>query len=73
MEPWWNLASGPARTTPEPIWAETSKLSAVGEKVGNLILTSLLGPSRVAAGGQKDGLVFGALSKAGPTESMAHF
>ena len=28
----WNLASGPPRTTPEPIWAETPKLSAVGEK-----------------------------------------
>ena len=23
VEPWWNLASGPPRTTPEPIWAET--------------------------------------------------
>ena len=37
VEPWWNpggtlnLASGPPRTTPEPIWAETPKLSAVGE------------------------------------------
>ena len=27
----WNLASGPPRTTPEPIWTETPKLSAVGE------------------------------------------
>ena len=32
MEPSWNLTSGPPRTTPEPIWAETPKLSAVGEK-----------------------------------------
>ena len=43
MEAWWNfggtlaqpsrnLTSGPPRTTPEPIWAETPKLSAVGEK-----------------------------------------
>ena len=28
----WNLASGPPRTTPEPIWAETPKFSAVEEK-----------------------------------------
>ena len=27
VEPWWNLSSGSARTTPEPIWAETPKLS----------------------------------------------
>ena len=33
MEPWWNLTSGLPRTTPEPIWAETPKLSAVGEKL----------------------------------------
>ena len=32
MEPSWNLTSRPPRTTPEPIWAETPKLSAVGEK-----------------------------------------
>ena len=43
VEPWWNpgktlgerwgnLTPGPPRTTPEPIWAETPKLSAVGEK-----------------------------------------
>ena len=32
MEPSWNLTSGPPRTTPEPIWAETPKLSGVGEK-----------------------------------------
>ena len=31
VEPSWNLTSGPPRTTPEPIWAETPKLSAVGE------------------------------------------
>ena len=31
IEPSWNLTSGPLRTTPEPIWAETPKLSAVGE------------------------------------------
>ena len=42
VEPWWNpggtlverswnLTSGPPRTTPEPIWAETPKLSAVEE------------------------------------------
>ena len=31
-EPWWNLSSGSPRTTPEPIWAETPKLSAVGGK-----------------------------------------
>ena len=30
--PSWNLTSGPPRTTPEPIWAETPKLSAVGEQ-----------------------------------------
>ena len=29
---WWNLTSGPPRTTPKPIWAETPQLSAVGEK-----------------------------------------
>ena len=32
VEPSWNLTSGPPRTTPEPIWAETPKLSAVGKK-----------------------------------------
>ena len=32
MEPSWNLPSGPPRTSPEPIWAETPELSAVGEK-----------------------------------------
>ena len=32
VEPSWNLTSGPPRTTPEPIWAETPKLSAVGEE-----------------------------------------
>ena len=32
VEPWWNLSSGSPRTTPEPIWAETPKLSAVREK-----------------------------------------
>ena len=32
VEPSWNLASGSPRTTPEPIWAETPKFSAVGEK-----------------------------------------
>ena len=33
VEPSWTLTSGPPRTTPEPIWAETPKLSAVrGEK-----------------------------------------
>ena len=32
VEPSWNIASGPPQTTPEPIWAETPKLSAVGEK-----------------------------------------
>ena len=31
VEPSWNLTSGPPRTTPEPIWAETPKLSAVGK------------------------------------------
>ena len=35
VEPSWNLASGPPRTTPEPIWAETPKLSAVGERKRN--------------------------------------
>ena len=30
MESAWNLASGLPRTTPERIWAETPKLSAVG-------------------------------------------
>ena len=29
VEPSWNLISGSPRTTPEPIWAETPKLSAV--------------------------------------------
>ena len=32
VEPWWNLSSGSPQTTPEPIWAETPKLSAAGEK-----------------------------------------
>ena len=32
VEPSWNLTSGPPQTTPEPIWAETTKLSAVGKK-----------------------------------------
>ena len=32
VEPSWNLTSGPPRTTPEPIWAETPKLSAVRGK-----------------------------------------
>ena len=40
MEPSWNLTSGPPRTTPEPIWAETPKLSAVGEKCGLLSWTT---------------------------------
>ena len=31
VEPSWNLTSGPPRT-PEPIWAETPKLSAVVEE-----------------------------------------
>ena len=31
VKPQWNLTSGPPRTTPEPIWAETPKLSAVGK------------------------------------------
>ena len=31
MEPSWNLTFGPPRSTPEPIWAETPKISAVGE------------------------------------------
>ena len=35
VEPSWNLTSGPPRTSPEPIWAETPKLSAVGEKTTN--------------------------------------
>ena len=35
MEPWWNFTSGPPRTTPEPVWAETPKLSAVGKKSEN--------------------------------------
>ena len=34
VERWWNLTSGLPRTTPEPIWAETPKLPAVGEKNG---------------------------------------
>ena len=29
--PTWNLTAGPPRTTAEPIWAETPKLSAVGK------------------------------------------
>ena len=32
VEPSWNLTSGSPWTTPEPIWTETPKLSAVGEK-----------------------------------------
>ena len=32
VEPSWNLTSRPPRTTPQPIWAETPKLSAVEEK-----------------------------------------
>ena len=32
VEPSWNLTSVLPRTTPEPIWAETPKLAAVGEK-----------------------------------------
>ena len=32
VEPSWNLTSDPPRTTAEPIWAETPKLSAVGEQ-----------------------------------------
>ena len=28
----WSLTSWPPRTTPEPIWAETPKLSTVGKK-----------------------------------------
>ena len=31
VEPSWNLSSGSPQTNPEPIWAETPKLSAVGE------------------------------------------
>ena len=32
VQPSWNLTSAPPRTTPEPLWAETPKLSAVVEK-----------------------------------------
>ena len=39
VEPSWNLTSGPPRTTPEPIWAETPKLSAVGEKTRTMIFS----------------------------------
>ena len=38
VEPSWNLTSGPPRTTPAPIWAETPKLSAVGEKASSKTL-----------------------------------
>ena len=37
VEPSWNLTSGPPRTTPEPIWAETQKLSAVGGKIRHVM------------------------------------
>ena len=33
VEPSWNLTSGPPQTTPEPIWAETPKLSDVRGKI----------------------------------------
>ena len=34
VEASWNLTSGLPRTTPEPIWAETPKLSGWGMKLG---------------------------------------
>ena len=42
VEPSWNLTSGPPRTTPEPIWAQTPKLSAVGEKKKSLKTRGLI-------------------------------
>ena len=50
MEPSWNLASGPPRTTPEPIRAETPKLSAVGgEKKNTQVVPFVLGCQRMPA------------------------
>ena len=54
VEPSWNLTSRPPRTTPEPTWAETLKLSAVGGKkkkhkvgvcvcAGVVLMVSILG------------------------------
>ena len=45
VEPLWNLTSGPPRTTPEPIWAKTPKLSAVGGKSTPRIRFGLRQPS----------------------------
>ena len=45
VEPWWNRVEPylrQPRTTPEPIWAETPKLSAVGEKQGRAVELSTL-------------------------------
>ena len=42
LEPSWNLTSGPPRTIPEPIWAETPKAFSCWGKKGTLTLTSLL-------------------------------
>ena len=41
VEPSWNLTSGPPRTSPEPIWAETPKLSAVGGGKKNMPLNNI--------------------------------
>ena len=35
VEPSWNLTSGPPRTTPEPIWAETQSLQLLGNNNSN--------------------------------------
>ena len=39
----WNLTLGPPRTTPEPIWAETPKLSAGGEQNQNPQAAKMVG------------------------------
>ena len=52
MQPSWNLTSAPPQTTPEPIWAETPKLSAVGEKTLNKLLPGLSRDNYLIKGGE---------------------
>ena len=44
VEPSWNLTSGPPRTTPQPIWAETQSFQLLGKNNKREARTSCAGP-----------------------------
>ena len=67
VEPSWNLISGPPRTTPEPIWAETPKPSAVEEKTPPQKKRIHLGSPRKAPGRLRHRQGEGLASDARPT------